>query len=128
LRQKLLAGHVRRQPQLVVLRPHADDDAVIRFSERVDQLLHQRDVGRAEAAEAQIEQSATGSPDMAPDLVRPADARAKPLPGRPEPARPLVVSVYWIEVEVQERRLVDELEVRQRWSTALDAELAELSL
>jgi hypothetical protein len=59
---------------------------------------------------------------------KPSTHEASLRQDRPEPARPLVVRFDGIEVEVQERRLVDELEVRQRWSTALDAELGELSL
>src|SRR6266542_3587226 len=59
LSQELLAGHVRSQAKLFVLRPHADDDEVISLCESVDQLLHEADVSRAKAPEAEVDDRLT---------------------------------------------------------------------
>src|SRR5206468_2214045 len=51
---------------------------------------------------------------LGPRRVRPAHARIEPVPARAERPRPRVVDLLGIEVEVEPRRLVDELELRQR--------------
>ena len=111
-----------------MLRPHADDDEEVRLAECVDQLLHQTHICRAEAAQAQVDNRATGSLDLVRDLVRPAYARGEPIPRLPEGVGSLVVGVGGIEVQVEEGRLVDELALRQRRRAVCDAELAELTL
>ena len=57
-----------------MLRAHADDYLVVGRGKGVDQLLHQPNVGRAEAAETEVENGATGSRDMAWEQIRPPHA------------------------------------------------------
>src|SRR6185437_2177870 len=62
-----------------------------------------------------------------PWLVDRPDARVEPVPLRPERPRALVVELAGIQVEVEEGRLVDQLELRQRRRAALLAERRELA-
>src|SRR4051812_7609217 len=110
-----------------MLGAHADDEEAVGLRERVDQRLHQADVRRAQAAEAEVDAAgAPGVPFRA--LVRVSHAGADAVPGGLQGGRALVVGFSRIEGEVELRRDVDELAVRQRRSAALDAERAELLL
>src|SRR5262249_41278038 len=119
--------HVGREPQLVVLRAHADDHEVVGLPEGVDQLLHQPDVCRAQASQAEIDRRARAA-GYGKVAVWRADARAETLPGTVERSLPLVVGHRRVEIEVEKGRLMDELPFRQLRSPTLDEELAELAL
>src|SRR6185369_16468008 len=94
---------------------------------RRDQTVQQLDVGRAEAAEADVDERAVAGRQLERPIGR-ADARLEALPGLAERAGTLVVGLGRVEVEVHEGRLVHELELRQRRRPALLAEGRELAL
>src|SRR5207342_1974125 len=125
LRQELGAGHVRRQLDQLVLRSLADDVAVWSVGEDGDEVVHQVDVGRAEAAEADVDERSVAWRRLEV-VFDTADTGVEPVPGRAERRRALVVSLGRVEGEVQVRRLVDELDPGQRRRTALLAERREL--
>ena len=129
LGEELLAPHVVRELELGVLRALRHDEPVRRVREHLDEAAHQLDVGRAEAAEREVDERALPLAKRVREVerrVRPADARVEPVPGRRGRARPLVVDLGGVEREVEPRRLVDQLAVRERRCTALDAEGGEL--
>jgi hypothetical protein len=107
LGQELGPDDVLAEVQLVVARSHADDDEVVGLCQRVDQSLHELHVGRAEAAETQIDPPAFVARKL--ELgVGLANAGIEPGPPR-ERVRPLVVRLGREDVQVEERRLMDEL-------------------
>ena len=83
LRQELGARHVGRELDLVVLRALADDVAVGRLGQRGDEAVHQLDVGRAEAAEADVDERAFARRRLA-RLVDRAHAGVEALPALAE--------------------------------------------
>ena len=94
LRQELGAGHVRRELDRLVLRALADDVAVRRLGERGDEAVHQLDVGRAEAAEADVDERArrraaarTARPPSARRSRAAASARRAAASARSRPRR-----------------------------------------
>jgi hypothetical protein len=83
-----------------VLRALADDVAVGRLGERGDESVHQLDIGRAEAAEADVDERTLARRRLE-RLVHRAHARVEPLPALSERSRALVVGFGGVEVEVQ---------------------------
>ena len=92
-----------------------------RLGEDADELFHQLDVGRAEAPEAHVDERSVALRWLE-RLRRLAYARVEPVPdGRQRPGA-LVVHLRRVEVEVEKRRFVDELELLQRGRAVLLAE------
>ena len=117
LGDELLAPHVGGQLVLVVLGTLRDDVAVRGAAEHVDQPPHQVDVGRTERPEREVHQPAFAAAQAGGDVKRrvgAAHARLHPLPHLAERPRSRVVELGRVDVQVQVRRGVDELEVGQR--------------
>ena len=115
----------------VVLRALGDDEAVGRVGQLGDQLLHQLDVGRAERAEAEVDQRLLAVAQrlrQLPGRVGRPDARLQVVPGRAERFGAPVVDLVGIEVHVQPGALVDEVVGWQRRRAALLAEGAEVGV
>ena len=113
LRQELGAGHVRGELELIVLRALGHHDPAVDLRELADQRAHELDVARAERAEAQVDQRGVTGRRL-PWRVGVADARLEVVPRAVERPRARVVDLVRIQVEVQVRGVVDELELRQR--------------
>src|SRR3954452_17375224 len=78
-----LPDHVVAQPQLIVLRAHRDDHAVVGLAKSVDQPLHQLGVRRPKRAEAQVDQTPVAGFEAErrlPRLIGRADARLDLVP------------------------------------------------
>ena len=128
LRQELGADHVVRELDLVVQRALADDHAVGLVGERGDQRLHERDVGGAEAAEAEVDERLVAAGQRVGQLegrVARAHAGVEAVPRAVERPLPLVVELRRIEVEVEVGRGVHEIEIAQRRGPGLAAERVE---
>ena len=115
----------------VVLRALRDDEPVRRVGEHVDEPAHQLDVRRAEAAEREVDErararraSCVGERRTSRPTARTHVSSRCQVGG--ERARPLVVDLGGVEREIEPRRLVDQLALRERRCAALDAEGAEL--
>src|SRR5207244_10126530 len=87
-------------------------------------------VGAAERAEREVEQwVGTAGLEAGGPLERGlglTDARAQSVPRRSESARPLVVGLGRVDVEIQPGRFVDELELWQRRRPRLSNERVEV--
>ena len=115
------------QPQQLVLRALGDDHAVRGVGERVDEPLHQLDVGGAQRAEREVDERALALGQhrrQLPRRVGRADARLQVEPVVAERAGARVVGLVRIQREVEPRRLVHELELGQRAGAALLAQRA----
>ena len=121
LRQELLAEHVVGERQQFVLRPLADDHAVVGGAQDVDQALHQLDVGRSERAERQVdERCSAGERGVHVERRIGPHARVQPVPRRRERDRASVVRRLREQVQVEERRLVHVVaRARERRSAVL---------
>ena len=114
LREELRAPHVVGELEQLVLRPLGHDEPVRTVREDRDQALHQLEVGGGEAAEAQVDELPVAARQRAgnrPRVVRRANRAFQTVPGRRERSAARIVGLGRIDVEVQIRRLVHELEL-----------------
>src|SRR5207302_8395060 len=103
----------------------AHDAAVWSVRELGDELCHEGDIGRPERPEAEVDERAAVGFRWRPRRVGRANARLEVPPGLCERAAARIVELGRVEREVEPGRLVDQLGLRQRRRTALDAELGE---
>src|SRR5438552_2444963 len=121
----LLAPHVVRELELGVLGALRDDEPMARLRERVHEAPHEIDVGRAEAPEREVDESALTPSDPVGQVERGArltNACVEAMPGGAERPRTGVVDLAGIEAQVQPLGLVQEVAARERWCTAIDEE------